>query len=83
MLHLTTSLRNETCLLLFPWIFKDEEGRRRDKKSSPPYVELIEELLPENFTVEQETRKRLNEDLLCQMLDEVCSPSLSFISRNL
>ncbi|XP_011879424.1 PREDICTED: uncharacterized protein LOC105568393 isoform X1 [Vollenhovia emeryi] len=70
MLHLTTSLRNETCLLLFPWIFKDEEGRRRDKRSSPPYVELIEELLPENYMVEQELRKRMNKDLLQQMLDE-------------
>lgn len=73
MSHLTTSLCNETCLLLFPWIFKDEEGRRRDKKSSPPYVELIEELLVENYTVEQEIRKRLNEDLLHEMLDEVSS----------
>ncbi|XP_025264243.1 uncharacterized protein LOC105252783 [Camponotus floridanus] len=70
MLHLTTSLCNETCLLLFPWIFKDEEGRRRDKRMSPQYVELIEEILPENYTVEQEIRKRLNEDLLRQMLDE-------------
>ncbi|XP_020281955.1 uncharacterized protein LOC109853847 [Pseudomyrmex gracilis] len=70
MLHLTTSLCHETCLLLFPWIFKDEEGKRRDKKSSPPYVELVEELLPENYTVEQEIRKRMNEELLNQMLDE-------------
>ncbi|XP_039311600.1 uncharacterized protein LOC105201787 isoform X2 [Solenopsis invicta] len=70
MLHWTTSLCNETCLLLFPWIFKDEEGRRRDKKLSPAYVELIEELLPENYIVEQELRKRMNEDLLQQMLDE-------------
>ncbi|XP_012233294.1 thioredoxin domain-containing protein 3-like [Linepithema humile] len=70
MLHLTTSLCNETCLLLFPWIFKDEEGKRRDKRTSPPYVELIEELLPENYTVEQEIRKRMNDDLLHQILDE-------------
>ncbi|KAL0120958.1 hypothetical protein PUN28_008580 [Cardiocondyla obscurior] len=70
MLHWTTSLCNETCLLLFPWIFKDEEGRRRDKRTSPPYVELIEELLPENYVVEQELRKRMSEDLLQQMLDE-------------
>lgn len=34
-------------------------------------MELVEELLPENYTVEQEIRKRLNEDLLRQMLDEV------------
>lgn len=71
MLHWTTSLCNETCLLLFPWIFKDEEGRRRDKRMSPPYVELIEELLPENYVVEQELRKRMNENLLQPMLDEV------------
>lgn len=71
MLHLTTSLCNETCLLLFPWVFKDEEGRRRDKRTSPPYVELIEELLPDNYIVEQELRKRMNEELLQQMLNEV------------
>jgi len=71
MLHLITSLCNETCLLLFPWIFKDEEGRRRDKRTSPPYIELIEELLPENYMVEQELRKRMNADLLQQILHEV------------
>ncbi|XP_076237009.1 uncharacterized protein LOC143180878 [Calliopsis andreniformis] len=70
MLHLTTSLKNETCLLLYPWVFKDEEGHKRDKKLSPPYVELVEEILPGNFTVEQETRKRLNEDILSRMFNE-------------
>ncbi|KZC04086.1 Thioredoxin domain-containing protein 3 like protein [Dufourea novaeangliae] len=70
MLHFTTSLNNETCLLLYPWIFKDEESHRRDKKSSPPYVELIEEILPGNYTVEQEIRKRLNEDILDKLFDE-------------
>ncbi|KYM77076.1 Thioredoxin domain-containing protein 3 like protein [Atta colombica] len=70
MLHLITSLCNETCLLLFPWIFKDEEGRRRDKRTSPPYIELIEELLPENYMVGQELRKRMNADLLQQILHE-------------
>lgn len=87
MLHLTTSLCNETCLLLFPWIFKDEEGRRRDKRMSPQYVELVEEILPENYTVEQEIRKRLNEDLLRQMLDEVflffcCNSLMIIVSKN-
>ncbi|XP_076619566.1 uncharacterized protein LOC143340974 isoform X2 [Colletes latitarsis] len=70
MLHLTTSLNNENCLLLYPWIFKDEEGHKRDKKSSPPYVELVEEILPGNFIVEQEIRKRLNEDILTTLFNE-------------
>ncbi|XP_043523826.1 uncharacterized protein LOC122535946 isoform X2 [Frieseomelitta varia] len=70
MLHLTISLNKETCLLLYPWIFKDEEGHKRDKKSSPPYVELVEEILPGNYTVEQEIRKRLNEDILSTMFNE-------------
>ncbi|XP_076750469.1 uncharacterized protein LOC143423204 [Xylocopa sonorina] len=70
MLHLTTSLMKETCLLLYPWVFKDEEGHKRDKKSSPAYVELIEEILPGNYTIEQEIRKRLNEDILEKMFNE-------------
>lgn len=69
--HLMTSLRDETCLLLYPWVFKDEEGHRRDKRSSPPYVDLIENVLPENYTVEQEMRKRLNEDLIARIFIEV------------
>lgn len=71
MLHLTTALSNETCLLLYPWVFKDEEGRKRDKKSSPPYIELVEELLLGNYTIEQEVRKRLNDDILAMIFNEV------------
>lgn len=78
MLHLTTVLSNETCLLLYPWVFKDEEGRKRDKKSSPPYIELVEEILLENYTIEQEIRKRLNDDILATIFNEsdyVLSPN--------
>lgn len=71
MLYLTTSLSKETCLLLFPWVFKDEECHKRDKKSSPPYIELVEEILIGNYTVEQEIRKRLDEDILSTMFNEV------------
>lgn len=69
--HLTVSLKGETCLLLYPWILKDEEGHRRDKKSSPPYVELVEEILPENFSIEQEFRKSVDENMLNEMFKEV------------
>ncbi|XP_015172253.1 PREDICTED: uncharacterized protein LOC107064284 isoform X3 [Polistes dominula] len=68
--HLINSLIDETCLLLYPWIFKDEEGHKRDKKCSPPYVELVEEILPGNYIIEQEIRKRLNEDILDKMFHE-------------
>ncbi|XP_014602017.1 PREDICTED: uncharacterized protein LOC106785801 isoform X1 [Polistes canadensis] len=68
--HLTNSLIDETCLLLYPWIFKDEEGHKRDKKCCPPYVELVEEILSGNYIIEQEIRKRLNEDILDKMFHE-------------
>nr|XP_012150428.1 PREDICTED: uncharacterized protein LOC100877260 isoform X1 [Megachile rotundata]XP_012150429.1 PREDICTED: uncharacterized protein LOC100877260 isoform X1 [Megachile rotundata] len=70
MLHLVTTLCKETCLLLYPWVFKDEEGHKRDKKSSPPYTELIEEILPGNYSVEQEIRKRLTENTLNTIFNE-------------
>lgn len=65
------SLSRESCIILFPWIFKDEEGNKRDKKSSPPYIELVEQLLPENFTIEQELKKQLDADILAEMQKEV------------
>ena len=65
------SLIKETYLILFPWVFKDEEGHKRGKKSSPPYVELIQTLFPGNFSVEQEMRQELNDDLISQLNKEV------------
>nr|XP_034171497.1 uncharacterized protein LOC117600315 isoform X1 [Osmia lignaria] len=78
MSHLITSLCKETCLLLYPWVFKDEEGHKRDKKSSPPYTELVEEILPGNYSIEQEIRRRLTEDIFDIMFNEsdyVLSPN--------
>ncbi|XP_033213961.1 uncharacterized protein LOC117171026 [Belonocnema kinseyi] len=68
--HIITSLAAETCLLLYPWVFKDEDGHRRDKKSSPPYVELVEDILPENYNIEQEFRKKVEENMLPEMFNE-------------
>ncbi|XP_015595215.1 uncharacterized protein LOC107267714 [Cephus cinctus] len=70
MSHLINSLCLETCLIIYPWVFKDEEGHRRDKKSSPPYMELIEDLLPDNYIVEEQFRKRLDDDILMTLCDE-------------
>ncbi|XP_057331537.1 uncharacterized protein LOC130671581 isoform X2 [Microplitis mediator] len=68
--HFMTCLNNQTCLILYPWVFKDEEGHKRDKKSSLPYVDLIENILPEHYTVEQELRKHLNQDLVSKIFIE-------------
>lgn len=69
--HLSNSLINETCLLLYPWVFKDEDGHKRDKRSSPPYMDLIENVLPNNYNIEQELRKRLDEEIITAMLEKV------------
>ncbi|XP_076475611.1 uncharacterized protein LOC117160245 isoform X6 [Bombus vancouverensis nearcticus] len=61
------------------WMFiHDEECHKRDKRSSPPYIELVEEILIGNYTIEQEIRKRLDEDILSTMFNEshyVLSPN--------
>ncbi|XP_031787622.1 uncharacterized protein LOC100678333 isoform X2 [Nasonia vitripennis] len=80
--HLVNSLSRETFIILFPWIFKDEEGNKRDKKSSPPYIELVEQLLPENFTIEQELKKQLDADILAEMQKE-CEYVLSEETKRL
>ncbi|XP_074094257.1 uncharacterized protein LOC141524338 isoform X1 [Cotesia typhae] len=68
--HLMTCLKDQTCLILYPWVFKDEDGHKRDKKSSLPYVDLIENILPMYFTVEQELRKHLSEEIISKILVE-------------
>lgn len=71
MLHLTTSLKEETCILFYPWVFKDEEDHKREKKLSPPYVELVDEILPGNYTIEHEIRKSLDDTILQDFFNEV------------
>ena len=71
MQHLINALSDETCFLLYPWVFRDEEGHRRDKKSSPPYIDIMENVLPDNYVVNQELRKALKADILKEMFKEV------------
>ncbi|XP_014203605.1 thioredoxin domain-containing protein 3 [Copidosoma floridanum] len=68
--HYVTSLSRETLLIFFPWIFKDEEGNLRDKKASPAYVELTDQLLPGNFVVEQEVKKHMSEEDVVELQKE-------------
>lgn len=63
-------LSEETALLLYPWVFLDEEGNPRDKKNSPAYCELVNDLFEQCFDVVEETRIRLNEDMIKDMFVE-------------
>ncbi|XP_023288101.1 uncharacterized protein LOC105701844 [Orussus abietinus] len=63
-------LHDETCLILYPWVFKDDDGLRRNKKDSPPYVELTEEILPEHYTIEEQFKKPLDDPALSKLFLE-------------
>ncbi|XP_011497334.1 PREDICTED: uncharacterized protein LOC105361768 [Ceratosolen solmsi marchali] len=42
--HLIDSLCYESCVILFPWALKDEEGKIIDNDASPVFAELIHKL---------------------------------------
>ncbi|XP_076754872.1 uncharacterized protein LOC143425768 [Xylocopa sonorina] len=63
-------LAEETSLVFYPWVFRDEEGRHRDKYQCPPYLELINTLFKTNFDVLEELRTQLNEETIEKMFVE-------------
>ncbi|XP_076232878.1 uncharacterized protein LOC143178233 [Calliopsis andreniformis] len=63
-------LSEETALIFYPWVFKDEEGRYRDKYQSPPYIELTTGLFKQNFDVLEEQRVQFTEELIEKMFVE-------------
>nr|XP_031844672.1 uncharacterized protein LOC116432239 [Nomia melanderi] len=63
-------LSEETALLFYPWIFRDEEGRYRDKYGSPPYTDLTTSLFKQNFDIQEEQRLHLTEEAIESMLVE-------------
>ncbi|XP_029049566.2 uncharacterized protein LOC114879127 [Osmia bicornis bicornis] len=63
-------MSEETALVFYPWVFRDEEGRRRDKYQSPPYTELINVLFKQNYDVLEEQRIRLTEEMIEKMFVE-------------
>ncbi|KAJ8683246.1 hypothetical protein QAD02_019038 [Eretmocerus hayati] len=68
--HLTSALKMETLIILFPWVFMDEDGKLRDKKNSPAYVELVQQLLPRQFYIDQEIKRELDQDILEELQRE-------------
>ncbi|RLU17823.1 hypothetical protein DMN91_010061 [Ooceraea biroi] len=68
--YMVVELCEETALVLYPWVFKDERGRPRDKLQSPPYKELVQDLFRQCFDVQEEARIQLNEDMIERMFVE-------------
>lgn len=63
-------LCEETALVLYPWVFKDENGRPRDKLLSLQYMELVQDLFRQCYDVQEELRVELNEDMIERMFVE-------------
>lgn len=70
MAQMMLELCEETALVLYPWVFKDERGRPRDKMQSPPYTELVQDLFRQCFDVQEEARIQLNEETIKKMFVE-------------
>lgn len=70
MAQMVVELCEKTVLVLYPWVFKDERGRPRDKWQSPPYTELVQDLFRQCFDVQEELRIQLNEDTIERMFVE-------------
>ncbi|XP_070153057.1 uncharacterized protein [Polyergus mexicanus] len=70
MSYMAVELCENTVLVLYPWVFKDERGRPRDKLQSPPYTELVQDLFRQCFDVQEELRIQLNEDTIERMFVE-------------
>ncbi|KAL6258706.1 hypothetical protein P5V15_010656 [Pogonomyrmex californicus] len=70
MAQMMIELCERTVLVLYPWVFKDERGRPRDKMQSPPYIELVQDLFRQCFDVQEEARIQLNKDIIEKMFVE-------------
>lgn len=62
--YMMIELCEATVLLLYPWVFKDEQGRMRDKLQSPPYTELVQDLFKQCYDMQEELRIQLTEELI-------------------
>ncbi|XP_076299660.1 uncharacterized protein LOC143218377 [Lasioglossum baleicum] len=63
-------LCEETTVVFYPWVFRDEEGRFRDKYGSPPYTDLTTSLFKQNFDIQEEQRLSFTEEMIESMLVE-------------
>ncbi|XP_012272397.2 uncharacterized protein LOC105695435 [Orussus abietinus] len=68
--QMTFELCEETAVLLYPWIFLDEEGNQKDKNACPAYTELVNELLKEYYDVAESVSFQLDEETIEKMFVE-------------
>ncbi|XP_024942923.1 uncharacterized protein LOC107269952, partial [Cephus cinctus] len=68
--QMMAELCEETALLLYPWVFKDDDGNYKDKDKCPAYAELVHELLPDRYDVVEEVKILLNEEMVEKMMVE-------------
>lgn len=70
MAQMIFELSEFTALVFYPWVFKDEQGRHRDKYQCPPYLELVNTLFKQNYDVLEEMRIQLTEEIIEKMFVE-------------
>lgn len=64
LLQMMIELSEETALIIFPWVFYDQDGNPIDKEKSPAYLQLIYSVLPDRFDIAEQTRIQLNENMV-------------------
>ncbi|XP_035739476.1 uncharacterized protein LOC118449229 [Vespa mandarinia] len=57
-------------IVMYPWVFKDEQGNPKIKMQCPPYTELVRDLLRQIFDVQEEIRIELDEEIIKKMFVE-------------
>lgn len=67
---MTISLCEETALMLYPWVFIDEEGGPKNKRDCPEYTELVDDLFKNYFDVAEELRVQLDLETIENMFVE-------------
>lgn len=70
MAQMVLELCEETALILYPCVFKDDKGNPKDKIQCPAYMELVQDLFKQCFDVLEEARIQLNEETICKMFVE-------------
>lgn len=63
-------LCEEIALVVYPWVFVDEEGYPRDKEKCPAYTELVRDILPERFDILEQSRIQLDEEVIEKLFVE-------------
>ncbi|KAL2718977.1 TXND6 protein [Vespula squamosa] len=70
MTQMMTELSELMVVVIYPWVFKDEQGNQKIKMQCPAYTELVRDLLRQVFDVQEELRIQLDEETIKKMFVE-------------